>query len=65
METRVTNREYTKENEEFKQACSAAGLEPTLAQASKFRRKLGLAYKFRDYLKQNPLTTVSEFLRGS
>lgn len=44
--------ERKKENENimnketFKEACEAVGIEPTIRQASKFRRKRGLAYKF-------------------
>lgn len=32
------------ENDEFKQACEQVGIKPTLRQASKFKRKKGLAF---------------------
>jgi len=40
----VTNQEFAKTNSKFKAACEAAGIEPTQRQASKWRRKVGLAY---------------------
>ena len=43
----ITNTEFAKTNKEFKLACSRAGVEPTPRQASKFRRKRGLAYTKR------------------
>lgn len=33
---------------QFKEACEKAGIEPTRRQASKFRRKMGLAYQNRN-----------------
>ena len=38
-----TNKEFTKDSN-FIQACSSAGIPPTKRQASKFRRKKGLAW---------------------
>lgn len=32
------------ETEVFKKACEAAGIDPTIRQASKFRRKRGIAF---------------------
>lgn len=36
----------TQNNEIFKKACEAVGIEPTRRQASKFRRKRGLAFNY-------------------
>jgi hypothetical protein len=41
----VDNRTFAGTNQQFKDACSAAGVQPTKRQASKFRRKLGAAFK--------------------
>jgi len=41
----MTNRQFAKTNGEFQKACKQVGLEPTTRQASKWRRKLGLAWK--------------------
>jgi len=43
-EGRQTNAVYASENEEFKAACIAASCEATPRQASKYRRKRGVAY---------------------
>lgn len=41
----MDNRTFAGTNQQFKDACSAAGVQPTKRQASKFRRKLGAAFK--------------------
>lgn len=41
----ITNVEFAKTNQAFRFACEVAGIEPTERQASKYRRKTGLAYK--------------------
>ena len=43
----MTNTEYAKTNQEFINACKAAKTEPTKRQASKYRRKMGKAWKER------------------
>jgi len=40
----VTNKDYAKTNSTFIRACEAACIKPTARQASKYRRKIGLAY---------------------
>lgn len=40
----MTNREFTKD-ENFIKCCEMANVKPTKRQASKYRRKMGLAYK--------------------
>lgn len=35
------------ESQQFRNACSEAGIEPTIRQASKYRRKTGLAWAHR------------------
>ena len=40
----VTNKEFAKENKEFRKVCKTAEVEPTTRQASKFRNKTGRAY---------------------
>ena len=40
-----SNSNFSKNNEHFRSACEKAGVEPTMRQASKFRRKEGKAYK--------------------
>jgi len=42
---RMTNAKFAGTNEQFKEACKAAGVAPTSRQASKYRRKMGKAYK--------------------
>jgi len=39
-----TNKEYAKNNTQFKQCCMFSECEPTKRQASKFRRKIGKAF---------------------
>ena len=41
---RTTNEKFAKEDQNFIRACSAAGVEPTTRQASKWRNKQGTAY---------------------
>lgn len=41
----MTNLEFSKAVEHFKEACGKVGLEPTKRQASKYRRHKGKAYK--------------------
>ena len=41
----MTNREFAKTNMEFGEACKRVKLKPTTRQASKWRRKKGLAWK--------------------
>ena len=40
----LTNRQFSKQDKAFQDACKAAGIEPTHRQASKFRRGIGAAY---------------------
>jgi hypothetical protein len=47
----MTNRQFAKENEIFKQSCQEAKVEPTKRQASKFRRNLGKAFKAKGSVK--------------
>lgn len=48
MNEDITNVKFSKMDETFKVSCERAGIEPTRRQASKFRNKKGLAYKFRN-----------------
>ena len=41
---RVTNRDFI-DDSAFKKACEAAGVTPSLRQASKFKNQRGLAYQ--------------------
>ena len=41
----MTNKEFAAQDKKFRAACSAAGIEPTGRQASKYRNKQGLAYR--------------------
>lgn len=41
----MTNKEFSKENKNFNEACLNAGINPTKRQASKFRRGKGVAWK--------------------
>ncbi len=43
----ATHREFVKDSKTFQDACEAAEIEPTIRQASKFRRGMGVAYKKR------------------
>lgn len=45
---RITNKKFAAEDETFKNACDKAGIEPTMRQASKYRRKKGLAIRFKN-----------------
>ena len=58
----VQNNVFAATNEEFKKACSASGAAPTATQASKYRRKKGLAYGYKTYLKSHENDTVGDFL---
>jgi len=40
----MSNREYAEKNETFRLQCEAAGVQCTKRQASKYRRKMGLAH---------------------
>ena len=42
---RITNAEFARTDTQFIGACQIKGIEPTARQASKYRRKKGLAYK--------------------
>lgn len=39
-----SNLQFSKEDQNFRNACEKAGVEPTMRQASKYRRKTGKAY---------------------
>jgi hypothetical protein len=41
----MTNKEYAKENKDFREACEKVKIEPTKRQASKYRHKKGKAWK--------------------
>ncbi|KKK52749.1 hypothetical protein LCGC14_3101750, partial [marine sediment metagenome] len=41
----MTNREFAKAKEDFKKACEVVEIQPTVRQASKWRRKKGKAWK--------------------
>lgn len=41
----ITAKEFSKTNQEFKDACEKAGVQVTKRQASKFLRKFGRAYE--------------------
>jgi len=43
--TRLPNREFAVKDGSFRSACERAGVSPTKRQASKYRRKVGLAYR--------------------
>jgi hypothetical protein len=42
----MRNADFAEQDEMFRLACEAAGLEPTRRQASKFNREQGLAWKW-------------------
>lgn len=44
----LTNQQFADSNEEFRQACERAGIQPTKRQASKFKLKFGRAYECRN-----------------
>lgn len=58
----VQNNSLAATDSNFKAACEAAKLKPTGAQASKYRRKIGLAYLFQQHRKNNKMATVEAFL---
>jgi len=41
----MTNTEFAHNNETFQKACKEAKIEPTTRQASKYKRRMGLAFK--------------------
>ena len=41
----VTNEQFASQNNEFRVACENANIQPTKRQASKWRRKMGKAYR--------------------
>lgn len=41
----MTNREFSEKNKNFREACEKVGLQPTIRQASKYRRRKGKVYK--------------------
>ena len=41
----MTNREFAKADNGFREACEAVGISPTVRQASKWRRGKGKAWK--------------------
>jgi len=43
--SRLTNSQFARTNEVFREACKRVGLKPTGRQASKWRRRMGLAFK--------------------
>lgn len=45
---RMTNQKFSKADRLFIEACKMANVEVTKRQASKFRRNIGLASKFRN-----------------
>jgi hypothetical protein len=45
MAIRQTNADFATTNKQFIKACEAARIPPTKRQASKFRRRRGLAYQ--------------------
>lgn len=42
----LLNRDFAKLDEQFRSACRAAGIEPTVRQASRWRQKTGKAWKW-------------------
>ncbi len=44
MAKEMTNRQFSKTNKEFIEACQNVGLEPTVRQASKWQMKRGKAW---------------------
>lgn len=41
----MTNKEFAKTDGKFRDACAEVNIDPTKRQASKYRRKMGKAYK--------------------
>lgn len=58
----ISNAAFAKADQAFQSACQKAGIEPTPRQASKWRRKTGLAYLFSKvkFHATNPVS-VDEF----
>jgi len=54
-----TNKEFSQQDSEFKNACEKAGITPGAKQASKWRNKKGLGYL---YYKMGGSLAVKEFL---
>jgi len=46
MDKSITNKQFTTDDY-FRACCKRANVDPTTRQASKFRRKMGSAYRFR------------------
>lgn len=46
----MNNKTFSRENKEFIACCKKALVDPTMRQASKFRRGLGLAYTIKGLL---------------
>ena len=44
VRVKLTNRQFAKKDKLFNKACVAAGIKATVRQASKYCRKVGLAY---------------------
>lgn len=44
----MTHAEFATKNQTFRVACQLAGIDATSRQASKFRRKTGTAYEWKD-----------------
>lgn len=42
----LTNSRFSETNKPFRKSCENVGIVPTSAQASKYRRKTGLVYRF-------------------
>jgi hypothetical protein len=42
----MTNREFSEQDETFRQACKSAGVDASRRQASKWRRRVGRAWKY-------------------
>lgn len=45
MAERMTNRQFAEQDKQFRGACSEAHVAPTKRQASKFRRREGVAFQ--------------------
>lgn len=48
MKKELTNLKFSKSDVVFQKACELAGIHPTLRQASKWRNKKGLSYRFKN-----------------
>ena len=49
----LNNREFSQQDDHFRKCCKEAGTEPTTRQASKFRKKRGKAYQFKNKVVNN------------